>query len=86
MPVQPYAIRYVDAGGALHTSADFIGDMGFVDSVIAIMKSGGMTAELIRLPEMSTEGAHRRELAVAARDAIAGVLLPAESVAVADAR
>ncbi len=83
VPVQPYAIRYVDAGGALHTSADFIGEMSFVESMIAIMKSGGMTAELIRLPQMATEGAHRRELAVAAREVIAGVLLPASDVPVA---
>ncbi len=75
VPVQPYAIRYVDAGGSLHTSADFIGDMSFVDSVIAIMKSGGMTAELIRLPAIATDGAHRRELAQSAHDAIAEVLL-----------
>ncbi len=80
VPVQPYAIRYVDAGGRLHSSADFIGDMSFVDSVMAIMKTGGMTAELIRLPAISTEGAHRRELATAAREVIAGVLLPASEV------
>ena len=76
VPVQPYAIRYVDADGSLHSSADFIGEMTFVESVIAIMKSGGMTAELVRLPAIGTEGAHRRELATAARDAIAVALLP----------
>lgn len=75
VPVQPYAIRYLDADGSLHSSADFVGEMNFVESVIAIMKSGGMTAELIRLPAMGTEGAHRRELAKAAHDAIAGVLV-----------
>ncbi len=75
VPVQPYAIRYVDAGGRLHTSADFIDDMSFVASVIAIMKSGGMTAELIRLPALPTDGAHRRELAQATHDAVAAVLL-----------
>lgn len=73
VPVQPYAIRYLDADGSLHTSADFIGEMTFVQSVIAIMKGGGMTAELVRLPAIATEGAHRRELAKAAHDAIAGV-------------
>lgn len=75
VPVQPYAIRYVDADGSLHSSADFIGEMTFVESVIAIMKSGGMTAELVRLPPIATEGAHRRELAKRAHEAIAGVLL-----------
>jgi 1-acyl-sn-glycerol-3-phosphate acyltransferase len=76
VPVQPYAIRYIDADGGLHDAADFVGDMNFVQSVIAIMNSGGMTAELIRLRPISTTGAHRRELAQAAHDAIAGALMP----------
>ena len=76
VPVQPYAIRYVDAGGSLHDAADFVGEMSFVQSVIAIMNSGGMTAELIRLPSIPTTGAHRRELAKTAHDAIASVLRP----------
>ncbi len=82
VPVQPYAIRYVDADGSLHSSADFVGEMTFVESVVAIMKSGGMTAELVRLPAIGTDGAHRRELAKAAHDAIAGVLVAEGEVAV----
>lgn len=82
--VQPYAIRYVDAGGGLHTAADFIGDMSFVESVIAIMKSGGMTAELIRLPAIATQDQHRRELAVSARDSICAVLLASPAPDAAD--
>ena len=81
VPIQPYAIRYVDTDGGLHDAADFVGDMNFVQSVIAIMRSGGMTAELIRLPPISTTGAHRRELAQAAHDAIASVLTPAHQSA-----
>ncbi len=74
VPVQPYAIRYVDADGRLHSDADFIGEMTFLESVIAIMKSGGMHAELIRVPAIATEGAHRRELARDAHDAVARAL------------
>jgi 1-acyl-sn-glycerol-3-phosphate acyltransferase len=74
--VQPYALRYVDADGKLHNAADFIGEMTFVESVIAIVKSGGIQAELIRLPALPTKGAHRRELAVTAREMIASVLIP----------
>lgn len=74
VPVQPYAIRYVDADGSLHRDADFIGEMTFLDSVIAIMKSGGMHAELIRVPSISTQGAHRRELARDAHDAVSRAL------------
>lgn len=66
----------MDADGQLHNAADFIGEMTFVESVIAIVKSGGIKAELIRLPALPTEGAHRRELAVTAREMIASVLIP----------
>lgn len=74
VPVQPYAIRYVDVRGRLHTAADFVGEMSFLDSVITIMQNNGMKAELIRLPPIDTQGAHRRDLAKAAREQIAGVL------------
>ncbi len=74
VPVQPYAIRYVDADGGLHSAADFIGEMSFVESVIAIMKCGGMTAQLIRLPAIPTQGAHRRDLALASHAVIAAAL------------
>jgi 1-acyl-sn-glycerol-3-phosphate acyltransferase len=74
VPVQPYAIRYVDADGRLHIDADFIGEMTFLDSVIAIMKSGDMHAELIRVPAIATAGSHRRELARDAHDAVSRAL------------
>ncbi len=81
VPVQPYALRYLDADGGLHDSADFIGEMTFVESVIAILKSGGMCAELIRLPAIPTEGAHRRELAATARALVASVISPVADAA-----
>lgn len=80
VPVQPYALRYVDADGQLHDATDFIGEMSFVESVIAIVKSGGIKAELIRLPALPTQGAHRRELAAKAREMIASALIPASDV------
>ncbi len=78
VPVQPYALRYVDARGNLHAAADFIGDMSFVDSMLLIMKTRKMTAQLIVLPTIDTAGAHRRELSQAARGAIADALGYAE--------
>lgn len=70
--VQPYAVRYVDKQGKLHPSSNFIGDMTFVQSMLTILKSGQMTAQLILLPAIATnEASHRRELADAARNAIA---------------
>ncbi len=74
VPIQPYAIRYVDAQGELHTAADFVGEMSFLESVIIIMRSRGIRAELIRLPLIETQGTHRRELAKAAREQIAAAL------------
>ena len=71
VPVQPYALRYVDEKGALHGAADFIGDMTFVESMLSIMRSGPMIAQLMPLPQIDSTGAHRRELALAARSAIA---------------
>lgn len=77
--VQPYAVRYIDEQGKLHRAADFIGDMTFVDSMLLIMKTRRMTAQLIILSTIDTSGAHRRELAQQTRTAIAQALGHAES-------
>lgn len=74
VPVQPYALRYLDEQGNLHAAADFIGDMTFVDSMLLIMKTRKMTAQLILLPTIATTGAHRRDLSLQARQAIADKL------------
>ena len=79
--MQPYALRYLDDDGALHDAADFIGEMSFVESVVAILRNRRLTAELIRLPAMPTDGTHRRELALAMRDCIATALSPAVDTA-----
>ncbi len=74
VPVQPYAIRYVDAQNRLHPAANYIGDTTIVQSIIMILKAGSMTAELITLPMIATAGQRRRDLAVAAHRAIAAGL------------
>ncbi|HEY8607312.1 MAG TPA: lysophospholipid acyltransferase family protein [Noviherbaspirillum sp.] len=75
VPVQPYALRYLDTAGRLHPAANFIGDMGFVDSVRMVLASGGMQARLCVLPAIALPGEpHRRDLADAARQAIAAAL------------
>jgi 1-acyl-sn-glycerol-3-phosphate acyltransferase len=77
VPVQPYAIRYLDTAGKLHPAADFIGDMSFFDSMMTILKAGRMRAELTILPILPTNAAsHRRELADAAHAAIEAALRP----------
>lgn len=74
VPVQAYAIRYRDAAGNYHPAADFIGEMSFAESVLMILRHPAMHAELIRLPVVSSAGAHRRELAVTMRAKIAQAL------------
>lgn len=70
VPIQPFAIRYLNAEGKLQHSVDFLGETTFVESMTAILKSGKITAELSQLPTISTAGAHRREVARAAQLAI----------------
>ncbi|MDB5796704.1 MAG: 1-acyl-sn-glycerol-3-phosphate acyltransferase [Paucimonas sp.] len=71
VPVHPYALRYVDGEGRLHPAAEFIGDMSFAQSVMAILRRRDLVAEVSLLPPISSSGAHRRELASATRLAIA---------------
>lgn len=70
-PVQPIALRYLDQQGRLHHAADFIGDATFADSMMLILRSGPIIAELVPLATIDTAGAHRRDLAQQARGAIA---------------
>ena len=72
--IQPYALRYVDAQGRLHPSVDFVGDMSFAESLLAILRGDPIVAHLMVLPLLDSTGAHRRDLALAAHDAIAGAL------------
>ncbi len=74
VPIQPFAIRYVGIDGRLHSAVDFIGDMSFAQSMITILKVGGVRAVLTRLPIIETKESHRRELARAAQQAIASSL------------
>ena len=74
VPILPFAVRYVDAQGQLHSAADFIGEMTFAESMKLILQAGGLTAELIQLPSVPTEGAHRRDVAQQARVVVAGGL------------
>jgi 1-acyl-sn-glycerol-3-phosphate acyltransferase len=70
VPIQPYALRYLDDTGGLHAAADFIGDTTIVESILAILKarsSRRITAELTVLAPMASAGAHRRDLALAVR-------------------
>ncbi len=72
--VQPYAIEYLDAAGALHPSIEFIGDMTFAQSTMAILSGSAVRARLVCLAPFDASGAHRRDLAAGAQQAIAAAL------------
>ncbi|NEX64470.1 lysophospholipid acyltransferase family protein [Noviherbaspirillum galbum] len=75
VPVQPYALRYLDDRGNHHPAADFIGEMTFAQSMLAVLRAGGMRAEIVILPTLETGTAsHRRDLADAAHAAIDAAL------------
>ncbi len=72
--VQPYALRYIDASGTLHPNIEFIGDMTFAQSMVAILSGAPVRAQLTCLAPIDAAGAHRRELALAAHAAIGAAL------------
>ena len=74
VPIQPVALRYVDAAGCLAPQADFIGDTTFVDSLLTILGAGNMTAQLIILPPIDSAATDRRTLAANAQAAINSAL------------
>ncbi|MES2318557.1 MAG: lysophospholipid acyltransferase family protein [Pseudomonadota bacterium] len=74
VPVQPFALRYLDAAGALHHSVDFSSDMSFAQNMMQVLSGPPIRASLTCLAPIAAGGAHRRELAQAAHDAISGAL------------
>ncbi len=71
VPVQPYALRYVDANGAPHRAVEFLGEMTFAESIVTILSCSSIHAQLICTPPIAATGTHRRELAQASHDAVA---------------
>jgi 1-acyl-sn-glycerol-3-phosphate acyltransferase len=74
VPVQPYALSYLDAAGGWHAAVDYTGDTTFVDSIFRILSGEPVHARLQCLAPIDAVGAHRRELAKAAHDAIGAAL------------
>ncbi len=72
--VQPYALEYLDGGGALHAAVEYTGEMSFGESMMAILAGGAVRARLVCLAPVDATGAHRRDLAAGARQAIAQAL------------
>jgi 1-acyl-sn-glycerol-3-phosphate acyltransferase len=74
VPVQPVALRYLDPQGKLYSGANFIGDMGFVESLLIILKGPTIRAQIIVLPSISSDIGNRRMLALTTHDQIASAL------------
>ena len=74
VPVQPVALAYLDHAGGWHPAVDYTGDTTFVDSIFRILDGEPVRARLACLAPIATQGAHRRDLAKAAHDAIETVL------------
>lgn len=74
VPVQPYSLRYFDRQGNLAHAVDFGEPITLLQSALSILDSRDLYAELTLLPVIKSEGAHRRDLACAARQHIAQTL------------
>lgn len=74
VPVQPYALAYLDATGAHHAAVEYVGETTFVDSLLRILAAPPITAQLTCLAPLATQAAHRRDLALAAQQAVASAL------------
>lgn len=68
--VQPYALAYLDAGGGYHASIEYADDTTFVDSLFRVLQGPPIVARLACLAPLEGRGAHRRELAAAAQQAV----------------
>jgi 1-acyl-sn-glycerol-3-phosphate acyltransferase len=74
VPIQPYALRYLDGAGGYHPAVEFFGDKTFAGSLATILRSGAITVQVLQLAPISTDGALRRPLAETARTAILDAL------------
>ena len=69
-PVQPVALRFLEADGSLSMSAAYIGDDTLLASIWRILHAAPITASLDFLPPLATEGLERRVLAARLQEII----------------
>jgi 1-acyl-sn-glycerol-3-phosphate acyltransferase len=81
VPIVPATLRYRDLAGRVATGAAYVGEMSLWDSVKSLLLARPLKAELTLLAPISTIGMTRRELAAAARRAIAESLFPGSTIA-----
>ncbi|MBC7416008.1 MAG: 1-acyl-sn-glycerol-3-phosphate acyltransferase [Herminiimonas sp.] len=74
VPIQPLALRYVDAAGALYAGVNYIDDVSFAQSMMTILRGPPVRAQILLLPLVASDGASRRVLAAATHGRIAAAL------------
>lgn len=74
LPVQPFALRYIDRNGQYEQAVDSSGDISLAQSMKNVFNSDYILAELTVLPVMDTTGMHRKTLSQQAREVIVSVL------------
>ena len=74
VPIQPVALRYLNQQGNLHTEIDYTGTVTFGQSMMRILRSGAINAQIIVLPTIADNGGGRRELAQTVQQKIAAAL------------
>ena len=72
--VCPVALRYLDAAGNRCLAASYVGDASLLQSIVSILRQPTIIVELHFLEPIDARGQSRRDLAVRARQAIAGKL------------
>lgn len=73
-PVQPVAIRYLDADGQPNPRVAYVDDESFMDTFWRIVAEEGLRAEVHFLPPITPDGLSRSEIATRAHRAVAHAL------------
>lgn len=73
-PVQPVALRFLEANGTLSMSPTYIGDDTLLSSVWRMLRADPVTAQLDFMPSMPTDGLDRRALAAQLQEIIGDCL------------
>jgi 1-acyl-sn-glycerol-3-phosphate acyltransferase len=81
IPVQPVAIRHVEADGTRSTAAAFVDDMTFADSLARVLERPQLVTELVFGPPIWAADKSRRDLVARCRGFIAAELGYDEAVA-----
>lgn len=84
MPVLPLALRYLDADGQPSRAPAYDGDITLMQCLLAIVRAGGLVAEIRILSPLDSTLADRRHLAARCHHAIAWHLghagMPADTI------